>query len=321
MRDGASEETGPRFRPLAKGAALRHAGKDCMQQLTAQGRQIVDEMAQRHGVSPDAVMSLLFALISGQGTQAQFNHPDLGGMGQWSQGGMIMIGDMFNNALKYRVDALCSDLANLLQRTEFFVTQRPAQSQQQSQSGGFGVSLFVPGSISSGNWWPMDLGVPSSTGAQNNLRYAFFPASRRLAIEIGGKITIYDTGDHQISGFSQQQSGDQSLTFTSQYGLVRVSELPIVSDPANLAGANAYPAESPMASAIPTADSNFASNAPADIASPGSSGNFPPAAEQPAFTSGEDIFVKIERLAELRGKGILTEQEFEAKKTDLLNRL
>jgi hypothetical protein len=35
----------------------------------------------------------------------------------------------------------------------------------------------------------------------------------------------------------------------------------------------------------------------------------------------DDIFVKIERLAELRGKGILSEEEFAAKKTELLSRL
>ena len=39
------------------------------------------------------------ALMEGNGSQAQFSHPDLGGMGQWSQGGMIMVGDMFNEGL------------------------------------------------------------------------------------------------------------------------------------------------------------------------------------------------------------------------------
>ena len=46
---------------------------------------------------------------------AQFNHPDLGGMGQWSQGGMTQVGDMFNQTLKERVGALCSTLAGQLQ--------------------------------------------------------------------------------------------------------------------------------------------------------------------------------------------------------------
>jgi hypothetical protein len=35
----------------------------------------------------------------------------------------------------------------------------------------------------------------------------------------------------------------------------------------------------------------------------------------------EDIFSKIEKLAGLKDKGILSEEEFNAKKTDLLNRL
>jgi hypothetical protein len=37
---------------------------------------------------------------------AQFNHPEFAGSGQWMQGGMLMLGDMFNHALKGRVDAL-----------------------------------------------------------------------------------------------------------------------------------------------------------------------------------------------------------------------
>jgi hypothetical protein len=45
---------------------------------------------------------------------AQFSHPDLGGRGQWSAGGMTMIGDMFNDALKTKVKQLCSELASIL---------------------------------------------------------------------------------------------------------------------------------------------------------------------------------------------------------------
>ncbi|MFX8852468.1 hypothetical protein ABTM75_19215, partial [Acinetobacter baumannii] len=85
-----------------------------------------------------------------------------------------------------------------------------AGSGQQQSSGGMGASLFVQGGSSS-NWWPSDLGMAGSTGAQNSLRYAYVPGSRRLAIDQNGQVTVYDTGDHQIGGFSQQQSGDQSL--------------------------------------------------------------------------------------------------------------
>ncbi len=294
-------------------------------QLTAEGRRIVDDLAQRHGVSSDAVFTLLMALVAGNGTQAQFSHPDLGGMGQWSLGGMIMVGDMFNNALKYRVDALCTELSGLLQSSQLLASA-PAQSQSQSQSGGAsGVSLFVPGSFSSGNWWPGDLGSPGSTGAQNNLRYAFFPATQRLAIDLGGAVTVYDTGSHQISGFSQQQSGDQSVTFTSQYGLVRVADLPIVSGAASSHGGDAQAgAHSAPQAAQATYESPPNAPAPEHIAAfrePTRQSDPVAQVPQGSPASSDDIFAKIERLADLRDKGIITEQEFDAKKTDLLSRL
>jgi hypothetical protein len=51
---------------------------------------------------------------------------------------------------------------------------------------------------------------------------------RRLVIKDGEHIEIYDTGDHRISGIAQAQGADQTLTFTSQDGLVRVKDLPKV---------------------------------------------------------------------------------------------
>ena len=77
-----------------------------------------------------------------------------------------------------------------------------------------------PPAGSSGHWWPADIGRPTSTGAQNDVRYAYFAQTRRLAIEVNGRVTVYDTLDHQISGFSQQQSSGGSLTFSSRHGLV-----------------------------------------------------------------------------------------------------
>ncbi len=73
-------------------------------------------VAERHGVSLDAVRHLVQALERGHGTMAQFDHPDLGGMGQWFSGGMVMVGRMFDDGLKARVDALCTELAAALRR-------------------------------------------------------------------------------------------------------------------------------------------------------------------------------------------------------------
>ena len=57
------------------------------------------------------------------------------------------------------------------------------------------------------------------------MRYACFPDQRRLAVMRDGKVHLYDTGDHRITGFSQQQSSSQTLSFTSQNGAVRLEDL------------------------------------------------------------------------------------------------
>ena len=265
---------------------------------------MVSDVAQRHGVSVDAAIAVLGALAQGHGSQAQFNHPDLGGMGQWSQGGMIMVGDMFNQGLKYRVDALCNELAGLL-RNQPLANAGAASFQSQSQNGGE-VSLFVSGSNAGSAGWPAELGAPASVGAQNDLRYAYFPGPRRLAIQQGGRLRVYDSGEHNISGFSQQQSGDQSLTFTSQFGVVRVADLPLVSprdEPSS-------PPPAPVAADPPRSSPPHA----AAFAAP----PVAPVALSPAIG---DVLTTIDRLAELRQKNILTEEEFSAKKAELLSRL
>ena len=193
-----------------------------MADLTPEGQRIVEDAAQRYSMSADAVRVVLEALVASGGGMAQFNHPDLGGMGQWSGGGMIMIGDMFNNGLKSRIAALCAELSEVVGRIDI-ISYRPPSSQWQSQgdSGSMPLpasSFFVGGNDhvgSGGNWWPSDLGMPGSTGAQNNLRYACFPDRRRLALDVNGRVSVYDTGDHWITGFSQQQGGDQSLLYQS----------------------------------------------------------------------------------------------------------
>ena len=195
-------------------------------------------------------------------------------------------------------------LANLL-RSQPLDRPDASHSQSQSQSGGYaGVSLFIPGSGQpSGAWWPADLGNPASTGAQNNLQYACFPVARRLAIRQGDQVSVYDTGEHRISGFSQQQSGDQSLTFTSQLGLVRVADLRLVA-------AENHDLRHPSAAA---------SLEPAHSQEPAAAAAA--AAPAPAPASTDDILTTIERLSDLRQKNILTEAEFVAKKAELLSRL
>jgi hypothetical protein len=175
---------------------------------------LIARLAIRHSVSADAVRTVLRALRSGGGRMAQFSHADFGGMSQWSPG-MTMVGDMFNNELKAKLDAICTELASHVAN---------AGSRTDSDDGRDGdVSYRSAGR--GDQWWPAGLGTPSSVGAQNALRYAVFPETRRLAIQDGQRVAVYDTGDHRIFGVAQAQSHDQTLTFTSQTGLVHVDEL------------------------------------------------------------------------------------------------
>jgi hypothetical protein len=268
-----------------------------MWNLTPDGLRMVAEVASRHGVSLEAAFAVLDSLALSNGAQAQFNHPDLGGMGQWSRGGMIMIGDMFNQGLKHRVEELCNELAGLV-RDQRSIHGDAGRGQSQSQSG---VSLFVEGSGSPTRWWPPELGEPASVGAQNEMRYAYFPASRRIAIQQGGRVRVYDSGEHRLSGFSQQQGGDRSLTFTSQLGVVRLADLAEV--PTEREAAR-EPSPTPAPPPSPTPQARPAAPAPPD-----------------APRAANEIVAIIESLAGLREKNIISEEEFSAKKAELLRRL
>ncbi len=289
-----------------------------MRQLSPNGQQIINNIAQRHGFSNDAVLSMLDSVINGNGSMAQFSHPEFSGPGQWMRGGMIMISDMFNNYLKGQIDNLCNELSNLIANQPDLIRSGSFQSQsqggfdsgnQQTSFGGSppqgqqaamaGVSLFVPPAPgTSGDWWPSDLRWPNSTGAQNGVRYAYFAQAGRLVIEVNGRVTVYDTLDHQIGGFSQQQSVGGSLSFNSQYGLIDVANLPVLSinGEKQQAPVFAAPAAMPLA--------NF---------------NPPPPAQD--FAQNNDVFALIEKLADLHSRGILSSEEYSSKKNELLGRL
>jgi len=252
----------------------------------------IADIARRHGLSREAVLSMLFAMHLGGGTMAQFSIPELGGSGQWMQGGMTMVGgNMFDNALK------------------------------------------------SPTWWPANLGVPSSVGGQNTVRYAIFPSTRRLAIQINGVTKVFDTGEHHIGGVQQQQQGGGgmqqqqqggggvqqqqpggaygSVTFTSEFGTFDVSSLPEVGTQ-RVTGTPAAAHAPQHAARAPQHQSQYQSE-PAPQFAPQTQ------APEPAFgASGDDtaaIVAAIESLAGLHERGILSDEEFATKKAELLGRL
>ena len=50
-----------------------------MRELSSSGQQAINDIANRTGFSPDAVLSMLDSVINGNGGMAQFNHPEFGG--------------------------------------------------------------------------------------------------------------------------------------------------------------------------------------------------------------------------------------------------
>lgn len=253
--------------------------------------QNMTNVANRYGISTNAVIDLTQALMRSNGTMAQFNIPELGGGGQWMQGGMTMVGDMFNNQLKFTVDGLCIELSNLISQGAIQYKPLPKIKNQNGTQSNF-----------SGNWWG-NLGFPNSTGSQNNTSYAIFSNINRLAIQENGKVTVFDTLDHQIGGTGQQQGGSYSVSFTSQYGHVNLNALPIVS------GEDNRPKIEPLNNTNIQTQPEKIINEPAPVTNNNNT----------AFE--EDIFSKIEKLAGLKEKGILSVEEFENKKVDLLSRL
>jgi hypothetical protein len=171
-------------------------------------QQIFSNLSQKYGISVSAVEEMAMALQRGNLSMAQFNHPDLGGLGQWMQGGMTMVGDMFNNQLKYTVDNLCSDLV-------FEINQNPITFKP----------LVSNTSFQNDSWYPASLGVPSSSGGQNATRYAYFPQMQRLAVQINGLVSIYSTTGYDIYGFGQQQPDANFLTMSTQVGTIYLNQL------------------------------------------------------------------------------------------------
>ena len=256
-----------------------------MQKLTPEGQNIVNNLSNKYNLSQDAIIYMIGAVNNGGGSMAQFNCPELGGGGQWMRGGMTMVGDMFNYGLKNTVDNLCNEISNALAYTIIF-------------------PIAPKGTRQSNQWWPVELGNPFSSGAQNNTRYAIF--QNRLAVDVNGQVTVYNTLDNNISGISQQQGGNDSLTFSSQYGTILVSTLPIISEfgekhiPNNQALNNfIQPVFEPIVEQVAANNStNSALN-----------------------ESSKTIIELIEQLSTLQTAGILTQEEFSTKKAELLARL
>jgi 4-diphosphocytidyl-2C-methyl-D-erythritol kinase len=167
--------------------------------------EVIKDIATKHDVSVQTVATLLNGLQASGGNQVQFNISELGGMGQW-QPGMVMVGDMFNNSLKTKVQQLCEELATV------------ARSLPEEEKSSFASGITGSGSA-------------TFKGSQNSSHYAYYAAEKRLMIEHDGKRTFYDTTGYPLTGVQQSQSGiEKRLTFTYPGGTVWLNDLKTVQD-------------------------------------------------------------------------------------------
>jgi hypothetical protein len=116
------------------------------------------------------------------------------------------------------------------------------------------------------------------------MRYAVFPAMGRLAVEQAGRCRVFDVGDQVICGVALQ-GGTGALMLATADGERPLAQFPEITPGSEPASSHANPRSA-------------------------ASGG-----------EGEDPYAALERLGELKAKGILTEEEFSRKKAELLARL
>lgn len=162
------------------------------------------EIASKYQVSEETVRTLIEGLKASGGRQVQFNISELGGMGQWQSGGMVMVGDMFNYSLKAKVSELCYELAEFSQTME--EEEKPKKKTEKQSVAHKPLATF--------------------RGSQNDSHYAYYANENLLEIEENGKVTKYNTVGYALSGVQQSQSNSlKSLTFNYPSGTVSLKDL------------------------------------------------------------------------------------------------
>ncbi|MBO9471851.1 SHOCT domain-containing protein [Endozoicomonas sp. G2_2] len=247
------------------------------------------KFSRQYGFSEDAVRHLFEAVTQGGGDMAMFDHPEFHGPGQWMRGGLMMTTTPGDRVLNNAIESLCNRLSALLR-----AQHAPGQSGYRRISP---EARAWDTSVSPRQrWWPHEWGDPVATGHTDDLAYAFFDDAARMAIRSGDQVDLYKTADHCITGIAQAQQGTSAtLVFTTPFGELPLDELARCDDDRN----------------------NPAGNATATEHRSGE----PAAAEQATPQSSMEILEAIEKLGALHREGVLTDDEFNAKKQALLNRL
>ena len=174
-------------------------------------QDVIPHIAERYRVSEAAARQVERALRATNGRQAQFDHPELGGMGQWMPG-MITVGRMNDAQLRTRVEGLCAEIAAIVTGME---TSNPVALARDPNTGASSACVAMPAGES---WWPAALGHPSAEGDQNGVRYAYFADRDRLLVQLVGRIDAYDTAGRDVIGLTQKHGATSSLACITPEG-------------------------------------------------------------------------------------------------------
>ena len=187
-----------------------------MRPLTSAGENAVQNLAQRYGVSVDAVRTLLSAVAAGGGSMAQFYHA---GSRRWRP-----------------VDARRHD------HGRGHVQQRAAGHGQRTLLGALvaaqqpaglcarSAELELGGFMASGNdWWPSELGQPELERRTERRALRLLPeraTPRHLAQRPDHRLRHARPQHRRRAAAAGRHSG--SLSFSSQFGTFTVESLPTV---------------------------------------------------------------------------------------------
>lgn len=184
-------------------------------------RDAIPSIAERYMIDEGIVRLLEKQLRTTCATGCEFEIAELGGKGSWSPG-HVTGAPGADHSLRMRIDGLCSELAAMIRGIDSSATQALSAD---PHAAPVGSRLDLAAGES---WWPASFGTPQASGEQAGVRFAFFPAHKRLLVQKGAHIEVFETGELAIKGVADEQVRPSSVTFDSDRGAVGLDELKCV---------------------------------------------------------------------------------------------
>lgn len=171
------------------------------------------QVSATYGLSIEAIEVLAQALVEGGYRSASFNHRELGGVGKWN-GGDVILGDMSQEAWRLKIWRAIQALLPTLQQT---IRAAPVADTDDA--------TFVM------MWWAdVTLREPAISGVFESLTYGYFLEAGRVVVRNEDHHTLmhYDARGLLVTGLdvAAGERGQRVLVLRSINGDVPVHELP-----------------------------------------------------------------------------------------------